>query len=107
MLFGDMDYAFENLGADRFQEFCQALILRENPNLKCLPTGQADGGRDAVALTGDAGIVIYQMKFARKDLADREANVWLNKTIRDELESIKRLVEKGVKRYVLVTNVRG
>jgi hypothetical protein len=32
-----MDYPLEQLGAERFQEFCQALVLREHPGLVVAP----------------------------------------------------------------------
>lgn len=44
-----MDYLYENLGEDRFQELCQSLLIREFPNVQCFPIRQPDGGRDAVA----------------------------------------------------------
>jgi len=43
-----MDYPFENLTPEKFQLFCQALLVREYPSVQCLPVAQPDGGRDAV-----------------------------------------------------------
>jgi hypothetical protein len=44
-----MDYLYENLGDERFQELCQALLVKEMPHVQCFPIGQRDGGRDAIA----------------------------------------------------------
>ena len=44
-----MDYLYENLGPERFQQFCQALLAREYPKLQCFPVAQPDGGRDAIS----------------------------------------------------------
>ena len=43
-----MDYLYENLGDERFQEFCSTLIAKEFPNLQAFPVGQPDGGRDSL-----------------------------------------------------------
>ena len=42
-----MDYPLENLGPERFQQFCQALLAKEYPDMQCFPVAQPDGGRDA------------------------------------------------------------
>ena len=44
-----MDYPLENLGPERFQQFCQALLVKEYPRVQCFPVAQPDGGRDAVS----------------------------------------------------------
>ena len=44
-----MDYPFENLDPERFQQFCQALLTKEFPNIQCFPVAQPDGGRDALS----------------------------------------------------------
>ena len=44
-----MNYPLENLDPERFQHFCQALLVREHPQLQCFPVAQPDGGRDAIA----------------------------------------------------------
>lgn len=43
-----MDYLYENLGDERFQEFCSSLISKEFPNIQVYPVGQPDGGRDSL-----------------------------------------------------------
>ena len=44
-----MDYPYEDLRPETFQEFCQALITREFPGTQCLSSCATDGGRDATA----------------------------------------------------------
>ena len=64
-----MAYHFEELGDERFQQLCQAVLTREFPDLQCLPVGQPDGGRDAFVRgrvrTRIADSLIYQVKFVR------------------------------------------
>ena len=43
-----MDYQLENLGDERFQQLCQALLVREFPDVQCFPVGMPDGGRDSI-----------------------------------------------------------
>jgi len=43
-----VDSQFENLGPERFQQLCQALLVKEYPNVQCFPVAQPDGGRDAI-----------------------------------------------------------
>jgi hypothetical protein len=42
-----MSYHFEELGDERFQQLCQAILTCAFPNVQCLPVSQPDGGRDA------------------------------------------------------------
>ncbi|NJK72861.1 MAG: hypothetical protein HC786_06465 [Richelia sp. CSU_2_1] len=44
-----MDYPFENLNSEKFQEFAQALLAKEFPDFQCFPVAQPDGGRDIIA----------------------------------------------------------
>ena len=99
-----MDYAFEQLGDDRFQQLCQALISMEHPGVQCYPLGQADGGRDALAL---ADGIVFQVKFTKHALVERDPHKWVMATIRDEVAKVKALIGKGARKYVLVTNVSG
>ena len=50
-----MDYPLENLGPERFQQLCQALLAREYPRVQCFPVAQPDGGRDAVSYFPEGG----------------------------------------------------
>lgn len=55
-----MQYDYERFTPDRFQEFCQSLLIRKYPDVQCFPVGQKDGGRDAVS-----GGIVFQVKFKR------------------------------------------
>ncbi len=105
-----MDYQLENLGPERFQEFCQALLVREFPRLQCFPVAQRDGGRDAIAyyMEGRSDeFMVFQVKFVRKPLAEQEPHKWLLGIMEEEKEKVKALIPKGAKQYYVITNVPG
>ena len=105
-----MDYTYENLGPDRFQEFCQALLAKPFPNLQCLPTRQPDGGRDAIAYYDEGkngSFTVFQIKFVEKPLAKTDVHSWLRDTLEKESPKIEKLIPKGAKEYYLLTNVPG
>jgi hypothetical protein len=102
-----MSTPFEKLTPDRFQELCQALLLREYPGLQCFPVGMADGGRDASILGRGMASLVFQVKFTREPTEVKTPAAWLESSIRGELSSIRRLVERGCQRYILLTNIRG
>jgi hypothetical protein len=63
-----MSYLYEGLSPERFQEFCQALLVSKFPNVQCLPVAQPDGGRDAFVRNSrmkQSESIIFQVKFAR------------------------------------------
>jgi NADPH-dependent 7-cyano-7-deazaguanine reductase QueF len=64
-----MDHQLENLGPERFQHLCQALLVQEFPGTNCLPVGQPDGGRDAVRYASDeanpSAFTVCQVKYCR------------------------------------------
>ena len=105
-----MDYQFENLGPERFQQFCQSLLINTFPQFQCLPVGQPDGGRDAIAyyqsLEPDK-FIVFQVKFVRKPLAEKEPHKWLIDVIEKEAPKVKQLIPKGAEQYYLLTNVPG
>lgn len=103
-----MDYPFENLLDERFQQLCQTLLVKEFPGVNFLPVGQPDGGRDAL-LYEDASdnFSVFQVKFSRKPLAGREAREWVLSAARDEVDKIKKLVDLGATRYFFICNVPG
>ena len=104
-----MRYAYENLTPDKFQQLCQALIVREFPGTRCFPVGQADAGRDAIApaLRSNGHFTLFQVKFVRDPLRPSDARNWLMQTARKELPKVTHQISKGATRYVLVTNVQG
>ena len=105
-------YNYEQLNGESFQQLSQSLLIEEFRDIQCFPVGQPDGGRDAIArfveTTSDSGeFVVFQVKFARRELSPSEARKWLLETLRDELPKVRRQIGKGAKRFMLVTNVAG
>ena len=61
-------YQYEQLNGESFQQLSQSLLVKEFPGIQCLPVGQPDGGRDAIARLYEAtdestGFILYQVKF--------------------------------------------
>lgn len=105
-----MDYLYENLGDERFQEFCSCLISKEFPNAQAFPVGQPDGGRDSIVFSMDTikkEFIVFQVKFVRNPNQDRDIHKWLTDIIGGEADKINSLIPKGAKRYYLLTNVKG
>ena len=105
------DYPFENLGDERFQQLCQALLLREHRDVQCFPVGQPDGGRDATMFPLLRGrgkpFVVYQVKFSKAGLNQREPREWLLASMEDERAKAAELANLGASEYVIMTNVAG
>lgn len=105
-----MDYQFENLGPERFQEFCQSLLVKSFPKLQCFPVAQPDGGRDATAYIqqGSKGnFLVFQVKYVRKPLAESDCHKWLIDTVQGESEKVSKLIPKSAVEYYLLTNIPG
>lgn len=105
-----MDYLYENLGHERFQEFCSNLISKEYPNIQVFPVGQPDGGRDTISYNLDSinkEFIVFQVKFVRNDEKERDVLKWLENIIDKEVQKIDKLILKGAKQYILLTNVSG
>lgn len=102
-----MDYPLENLGPERFQLLCQSLITREYPRVQCLPVAQPDGGRDALSYLESDKFIVFQVKYARKPLAETDAHKWLASILEEELPKIRELITRGASQYILVTNIPG
>ena len=100
-----MQYNYEVLTPDRFQELCQALVTHSFPAAISFPVGKRDGGRDAQA-TGPGGeVIVFQVKF-RRTLEDAEDAAKLAiAAFKSELPNIKRLQQRGATSYVLITNL--
>ena len=104
------DYQFENLGEDRFQHFCQALLIPEFSNVQCFPIHQQDGGRDAISMTWatlESPFIVYQVKYVRRPQAEPKPWKWLVETIEAELPKVQKLIQAGAEQYILMTNVSG
>jgi hypothetical protein len=105
-----LDYPLENLDPERFQQICQALLIREHPDVQCFPVAQPDAGRDAISYVfsrRNGKFVVYQVKFARRPLADVDPHKWLMAIAEDEAPKISALIPKGATKYYLITNVPG
>jgi hypothetical protein len=103
--------SYEDLGAERFQELCQALLAKQYPRLICFPVGMPDGGRDAAVPHRTEDSIVFQIKFRRRTpLADAtypEYLKWLQQAIKSDISSLARLLAKGIKRYVVISNAPG
>jgi hypothetical protein len=105
-----MDHHLENLGPERFQQLCQALLVKEFPNVTCLPVAQPDGGRDALRHLGESQsgkFAAYQVKFSRNPLPGDEARRWVLNMADGEIEKVRKLIERGASQYLLITNIAG
>lgn len=100
-------YQYENSDPERFQLFCQSLLVSEYQGLQCFPVGQPDGGRDAAANREVSGRPILQVKFKRaKDQLDDPAD-WIIKTLEAELPKVQLLKQRGATEYIVASNARG
>ena len=105
-----MDYLYENLGDDRFQEFCSALICKEFPNVQAFPVGQPDGGRDSLAYIFQSPkkeFVVFQVKYVKNPQKEDAPHTWLIKKLEEEAPKIAKLIPKGAKSYHFITNING
>jgi len=108
-----MDYPFENLDPETFQQFCQALLAKEFSNVQCFPVAQPDGGRDALSYFSEdeeRSFIMYQVKFVRQPQAETDPHKWLIKTLKGEngeAAKLKKQIPKGAKQYILLTNIKG
>ncbi len=104
-----MDYLYENLGDERFQELCHAIINSEFPDSQAFPVGQPDGGRDSVVYLSEnkkKEFFVYQVKYVKNPNKD-EPHKWLAKILEDEAPKIDKLIPKGAVKFYLCTNVKG
>ena len=98
-----MRYRYEDLDDKEFQQLIQSLLCHAyGPDVRAMPLGQADGGRDALH-----GSVIYQVKFTGYPDRVTDPVMWLLAALDGESDKIAALVERGAQAYCLVTNVAG
>lgn len=105
-------YPYESLNPDSFQQLIQSILSKTYPDFQCFPVGHADGGRDGVVRLEDDSspakpFILFQVKFTRERLTNRQARSWLLKTIENELPSIRDQISRGAERFVLISNVPG
>ncbi len=101
---GSYKYLYERLAADRFQQLCAALVVDNFENVAVFPVREKDGGRDMVSGTGEDRTIL-QVKWT--GMSNRKPATWLKSQIKSETDNIKRLVDEGYRRYILMTNVEG
>lgn len=105
-----MDYLYENLGDERFQEFCNCLVAKEFPDSQSFPVGQPDGGRDSLVYFMNSTkkeFIVFQVKFVRNPNSIPDVHKWLTEIIADEAPKIDKLIPRGAKKFYLLTNVKG
>jgi hypothetical protein len=105
-----MDYYFEQLGDERFQKLCQAILTSSFPDVLCLPVGQPDGGRDALVRSSSSDEtsdnIIFQVKFV-KDPNSKDSREFIKNIIKTEKEKVNTLKSRGAQKYYLMTNTYG
>lgn len=103
-----MDHPYENLDPERFQQFCQALIAKDYPNIQCIPVAQPDGGRDSLSYLGNNDkYILFQVKFVRTQKYNEHPIEWLKEILTKELPKVNKQVLKGAKEYIIITNQKG
>ncbi len=107
-----MQHDYEQLGERRFQQFCQALLVAEHPDMACLPVGMPDGGRDGLLdrlseAADGRELVVFQIKFVERPGLLKDATKWAEEILDGERPKLEALLDRGAKRYVLITNVAG
>lgn len=103
-----MSYELEQLGDERFQQLCQAILAAKYKNVQCFPINQPDGGRDGFRKIHNPSpdSIIYQVKFSKSGKA-RDVTDFVSSVITSERSKVLRLAAKGATQYVLMTNVEG
>lgn len=105
-----MDYYFEQLGDERFQKLCQAILVSSFPDILCLPVGQPDGGRDALvrgsSIEDPSDNIIFQVKFV-KDPNSKDSREFIKSIISTEKDKVAILKSRGAIKYYLITNTFG
>lgn len=103
-----MDYLFENLLDERFQEFCSVLINKKYENVQTFPVGQPDGGRDSISyINQNKEFIIFQVKYVRNPKNVKDPHKWLLDIMKEEIPKINKLIPSGASQYILITNVSG
>lgn len=105
-----MDYFYENLGDERFQELCSTIISSEYSDVQIFPVGQPDGGRDTIVYIMNSSQkeqIIFQVKYTRDPSKIQDKVKWISEIIKSESPKIEKLVSRGAKKYYLMTNIKG
>ena len=104
-----MKYPLETLGHERFQQVCQALLLKDEPHTQCFPLNQADGGRDAISPASPSSdeFIVFQVKYSVDPSKIVNVHGWLTAKLEGEKDKVARLKERGARAFVLMTNIPG
>ena len=91
-----MDYDYEQLRDERFQEFCQALLTKEERGIQCFPVGMPDGDRDATILVdlpspNTPKFVVYQAKYVREPQKIESPHLWLTEIVKGVDPELRRI----------------
>ena len=81
-----MDYLYENLGDERFQELCNCLVAKEFPDFQSFPVGQRDGGRDSLVYFMESikkDFIVFQVKYVRNPHKIDDVHKWFTKIIKE------------------------
>ena len=110
-------YPYELLDGRRFQQLAQSLLVRQYPNVQCMPVAGPDGGRDAIEMRESEGeqesrltdAVIFQVKFREPQVLGTPTTDdlfnWLTSAITAELPKMAHLIERGARDYTVITNI--
>lgn len=97
-------YLYERLGDHDFQQLVGALLVNQFPNYIPMALRQADAGRDGLRALDSSKVMVYQVKWSVNG-REKDPVSWLDQVVKKEADSLRRLAEKGVRHYALVTNV--
>lgn len=97
-------FLYERLGDHDFQLLVNALLTARFAGFVPLPLRQSDGGRDGVLRSAPEKALVSQVKWSVNG-RHKDPVGWLDATVRSEEDNLRRLAAKGVRRYMLVTNV--
>lgn len=97
-------YLYERLGDNDFQQLVSALLASQFPDYLPMALRQSDGGIDGLRNIDPNTLLIYQVKWSASG-TNKNPVTWLGGVVREELNNLRRLAGKGVRNYVLVTNV--
>ena len=98
-------YLYERLSSGEFQQLVSALLSYKYADFRAFPIGQADGGRDG-SIDDPGAAIVFQDKWSKRG-REKDPVKWLTDAIEGEEKNIRALAGKGVRRYILVTNLEG
>ncbi len=103
-----MYFAYENLGSERFQKLAQAVLAVAYPGTQFFPTGQPDGGRDAILQSKSSNdFEVFQIKIVKRQPERTDLDEWVEDIVSLEQPKFERLTADGATRFNLVTNLQG